>query len=181
MEPDQAAEGCQGHPGDHVDASPGVGPGGHRVVRLPHGGGQPGPSQLSAFRKPTAGPSHAVGAGGSPRRKNSSLSRRKTGGLRPEIVAETQSHNSDLDLPSFDRLPIRPELQRPDSVITTSSLVSSSDGASQAGDSSTEVGLHSVYAFSGLYGNKLAQVCRVTSEMRETFLSFSYNKTIFFF
>ena len=47
---------------------------------------------------------------------------------------------------------------RPDSVITTSSLVSSSDGASQAGDSSTEVGLHSVYAFSGLYGNKMAQV-----------------------
>jgi len=50
------------------------------------------------------------------------------------------------------------ELRRPDSVITTSSMVSSSDGASQAGDSSTEVGLHSVYAFSGLYGNKLAQV-----------------------
>ena len=50
-------------------------------------------------------------------------------------------------------------LSRPDSVITTSSMVSSSDGASQAGDSSTEVGLHSVYAFSGLYGNKLAQVC----------------------
>ena len=56
------------------------------------------------------------------------------------------------------RPPPHHELRRPDSVITTSSLVSSSDGASQAGDSSTEVGLHSVYAFSGLYGNKLAQV-----------------------
>jgi hypothetical protein len=45
------------------------------------------------------------------------------------------------------------ELRRPDSVITTSSLVSS-DTASQTGDS-TEVGLHcppNVYTISGLYG-----------------------------
>ena len=73
------------------------------------------------------------------------------------------------------RPPPHHELRRPDSVITTSSLVSSSDGASQAGDSSTEVGLHSVYAFSGLYGNKLAQVRLTATErgrvLREPFLS----------
>ena len=73
------------------------------------------------------------------------------------------------------RPPPHHELRRPDSVITTSSLVSSSDGASQAGDSSTEVGLHSVYAFSGLYGNKLAQVRLSATErgrvLREPFLS----------
>ena len=46
------------------------------------------------------------------------------------------------------------DIKRPDSVITTSSIVSSSDTASQAGDSSSiEVGLPpSVYAISGLYG-----------------------------
>ena len=188
MEPDQTAEGCQGRPGDHVDASPVGGPG-HKFVRLPPAGGggghhpgpgegggghnlgavgggggghHPGPSQLSAFRKPVAGPSHAVGAGGSPRRKNSSLSRRKTGGgLKPEIVAETQSHNSDLDLPSFDRLPIRPELQRPDSVITTSSVVSS-EAASVLEEAEAEEKLSSipppappsVYTISGLYGSQ---------------------------
>ena len=45
------------------------------------------------------------------------------------------------------------ELKRPDSVITTSSIVSS-DTASQAGDSSTETsGPPSAYAISGLYGS----------------------------
>lgn len=85
------------------------------------------------------------------------------------------NHSSDMDLSSYgDRLPPilhhggvasfvgvstgppRPshELKRPDSVITTSSIVSS-DTASQAGDSSNE-GVAacppSVYAISGLYG-----------------------------
>lgn len=41
------------------------------------------------------------------------------------------------------------ELKRPDSVITTSSIVSSSDTASQAGDSE---GPPSAYTISGLYG-----------------------------
>ena len=41
------------------------------------------------------------------------------------------------------------ELKRPDSVITTSSIVSSSDTASQAGDSE---GTPSAYTISGLYG-----------------------------
>merc|ERR1711990_1314680 len=46
------------------------------------------------------------------------------------------------------------ELKRPDSVITTSSIVSS-DTASQAGDSSTETtsGPPSVYVNVGLYGS----------------------------
>ena len=49
------------------------------------------------------------------------------------------------------------ELKRPDSVITTSSIVSS-DTASQAGDSSTETsGPPSAYAISGLYGDRHAQ------------------------
>ena len=49
--------------------------------------------------------------------------------------------------------PSQHELKRPDSVITTSSIVSS-DTASQAGDSSTEAsGPPSAYAISGLYGN----------------------------
>ena len=44
------------------------------------------------------------------------------------------------------------ELKRPDSVITTSSIMSSSDTASQAGDSSSIEVPPSVYAISGLYG-----------------------------
>ena len=54
----------------------------------------------------------------------------------------------------FFRLSSHLELKRPDSVITTSSIVSSSDTNSQAGDSSSiEVGVPpSVYAISGLYG-----------------------------
>ena len=58
----------------------------------------------------------------------------------------------------YNRIPPRSshnhELKRPDSVITTSSIVSS-DTASQAGDSSTEasIGPPSAYAISGLYGS----------------------------
>ena len=44
------------------------------------------------------------------------------------------------------------ELKRPDSVITTSSIMSSSDTASQTGDSSSIEVPPSVYAISGLYG-----------------------------
>ena len=58
-------------------------------------------------------------------------------------------------------LPRTHELRRPDSVITTTSSIVSSDTASQAGDSSNEGsgggGNHasnSVYAISGLYGNR---------------------------
>ena len=49
----------------------------------------------------------------------------------------------------------RSDIKRPDSVITTSSIVSSSDTASQTGDSSAESthgGPPSVYAITGLYG-----------------------------
>lgn len=67
----------------------------------------------------------------------------------------------DMDLYGGNRLPppiprsSQHELKRPDSVITTSSIVSS-DTASQAGDSSTEAsGPPSAYAISGLYGERV--------------------------
>ena len=112
----------------------------------------PGPSHVSAFRKP-----HSVS---SPKKKYSSLSRRK--GMRPEVNGDA----SDPELlPSFDRLPIRPELQRPDSVITTSSVVSSEAEASviEEADTEAEAGLSSlpppappsVYTISGLYGSSV--------------------------
>ena len=114
----------------------------------------PGPSHVSAFRKPSH--PHPVS---SPKKKYSSLSRRK--GMRPEVNGD----QSDPDLPSFDRLPIRPELQRPDSVITTSSVVSSEAEASviEEADTEAEAGLSSlpppappsVYTISGLYGSSV--------------------------
>jgi hypothetical protein len=104
---------------------------------------------------------------------NSSLHPPDFHSRRPEANGRVQhrmsDHSSDMDLSMCgERLPPilhhgghagghhRPqhELKRPDSVITTSSIVSS-DTASQAGDSSNETTNHgppSVYAQSGLYG-----------------------------
>ena len=72
----------------------------------------------------------------SPKRKYSSLARSRA---RPEVTGD----QSDPDLPTLDRLPIRPELQRPDSVITTSSAVSSEAEASviEEADTEAEAGL----------------------------------------
>ena len=133
----------------------------------------PGPSHghVSAFRKPIAGPAAAAAqlpSAGSPKRKYSSLSRRRGAGLKAELAAGAGQgagqDASDLDLPAFDRLPIRPELQRPDSVITTSSVVSS-EAASVIEDAEAEEKLStvppvaavppSVYTISGLYGPSL--------------------------
>lgn len=77
------------------------------------------------------------------------------------IIFQTVIHFADMN--SLDNMdlyrhqqrlpPTQHELKRPDSVITTSSIVSS-DTASQAGDSSTEAsGPPSAYAISGLYGS----------------------------
>ena len=114
----------------------------------------PGPSHVSAFRKPSH--PHPVS---SPKKKYSSLSRRK--GMRPEVNGD----QSDPELPSFDRLPIRPELQRPDSVITTSSIVSSEAEASVIEEAETEAEAElsslpppappTVYTISGLYGSSV--------------------------
>jgi hypothetical protein len=66
----------------------------------------------------------------------------------------SQWHGSDAESSSgFSRISNHHlELKRPDSVITTSSIMSSSDTASQAGDSSSIEVPPSVYAISGLYG-----------------------------
>ena len=114
----------------------------HNVV--PAMAGQP-----SAFRKPlTSLPGHAKPSL-SPKHKIYSGSRRRDQRGEP---------SSELDLPSYDRLPIRPELQRPDSVITTSSVVSS-EAASVVEEAEEKLSVvpppapPSVYTISGLYGS----------------------------
>ena len=136
-------------PGHQETAEPGHA---SRVTCLPDSVDS-GQGHVSAFRKP-AGP-HPVS---SPKRKYSSLARSRA---RPEVTGD----QSDPDLPTLDRLPIRPELQRPDSVITTSSAVSSEAEASviEEADTEAEAGLASipppappsVYTISGLYGSSV--------------------------
>ena len=103
--------------------------------------------QHSAFRKPLPPLSHSK-PGLSPKHKTQSGPRRR----------DQREHNSELELPSYDRLPIRPELQRPDSVITTSSVVSS-EAASVVEEAEEKLSCvpppapPSVYTISGLYGS----------------------------
>ena len=124
----------------------------------------PGPSHVSAsghvsaFKKPGVSSQQT----GSPKpRKYSSLSRRKERqATRPDLLTDSVT-SSEMDLPTFDRLHFRPELQRPDSVITTSSVVSSEAEASVVEETEAEEKLSSiplspappsVYTISGLYG-----------------------------
>ena len=117
---------------------------------------------VSAFRKPHPHlPSHS---GTSPKRKNSSTNRRRPGTRADGSGDSAHAQTSDLDLPAFDRLPIRPELQRPDSVITTSSVVSSeATSVIEEVETETEEKMSvpaptpaTVYTISGLYGSEVA-------------------------
>jgi len=123
----------------------------------------------SAFKKPLS----TVNFGGSPTLKTSTLSRQRPGegrlgaaahaaGATKDIFTESgRGHCSELDLPSFDRLPVRPDLHRPDSVITTSSVVSSEapsvlEEAEEKFCSIPPPAPPSVYTISGLYGSSVS-------------------------
>lgn len=64
-----------------------------------------------------------------------------------------RGHCSELDLPSYDKLPVKPDLHRPDSVITTSSIVSSEGGDVGAVPPAPAP---DVYTISGLYGGNVS-------------------------
>lgn len=68
-------------------------------------------------------------------------------------ICEARGH-SEADLATCGRLPVRPDLHRPDSVITTSSAVSSEAASvvEEANSALPLTGPPSVYAISGLYG-----------------------------
>lgn len=65
-----------------------------------------------------------------------------------------RGHSSDLDLPSYDKLQVLQDLHRPDSVITTSSLVSSEGG--EPGSAPPPPPPANVYTISGLYGENVS-------------------------
>ena len=65
-----------------------------------------------------------------------------------------RGHCSDLDLPSYDKLLVKQDLHRPDSVITTSSLVSSEGG--ETGTAPPPPPPANVYTISGLYGGNVS-------------------------
>lgn len=147
-------------------------PGYHQQQQLRHSN-----AHLQDPRNGGSGAGAAVSAGnngpnGGPNEfQTTTLTRRRVPGGGQPPPLQGQEHCSEMDLSSYNQhlqhhqasihtaagvVPSHQrqhELRRPDSVITTSSIVSS-DTASQAGDS-TELGIHcppSVYTISGLYG-----------------------------
>jgi len=99
-------------------------------------------------------------AGSSPYQA-STMTRKDTGKMSGAALASGagnfhengRGHCSELDLPSYDKLPVKADLHRPDSVITTSSIVSSETG---------DIGVvpppppPDVYTISGLYGANIS-------------------------
>ena len=104
--------------------------------------------------------------------QSSTLARREAGrihgaaaasGVGNMLDSDSRGHCSELDLPSYDRLPVSKaeQLHRPDSVITTSSIVSSETGDSLPVPPPPPP---DVYTISGLYGGDISHTPAIPND-----------------
>ena len=86
------------------------------------------------------------------------------GNMLDSQAGSSRGHCSDLDLPSYERLPVGmkgDQLHRPDSVITTSSIVSSETGDSLPVPPPPPP---DVYTISGLYGGDISHTPAIQTD-----------------